>query len=433
MRPSAPDASAQATCSRRALRASRKTLHRSVRPAAPRKRVVEGPRAPTLHGGGARGVRSSSALLLTGSAPGNVEVSSRRCRGLTTRGVRADRVGIKLSHRRPKGWPRAEVPAAKVARLLARETSTGGRSRGRMGSRPRPAKVLGGPQGLLGAGETAPLVSGAGTRLSSEAEGDGANPQDPKRLARERGPTAARKQRRRVERATRASARWLRSYAPGTRLRRSGGRARGLCWLQKSTSGAWSRPKGHGSSSLAHTRKRASAEGEAAPEAGSRWRKPRAREQRHRWRAPRDPTRSARKRGARPGEGALGDGRRPGRAKAAVFDETTGEPGLVTRGDGDSAALSREKPGPLRITTEDVRGYVASSARGRRHRSREVQRGGAVDRGSARTALHRTRERLGPRLRARLRAAFGYHVLVAAQAEAGASPSSAAPPGWLIR
>jgi len=30
-----------------------------------------------------------------------------------------------------------------------------------------------------------------------------------------------------------------------------GGRARGSSWLQKSTSGAWSRPKGHGSSPLA--------------------------------------------------------------------------------------------------------------------------------------------------------------------------------------
>jgi len=71
--------------------------------------------------------------------------------------------------------------------------------------------------------------------------------------------------------------------------------------------------KGQGSSSLAPVR--GSAGGERAPEAGSRWRKPRAREQRHRWRAPRDPTRGTRKREARQGEGALGDGRRPGPAK----------------------------------------------------------------------------------------------------------------------
>jgi len=68
----------------------------------------------------------------------------------------------------------------------------------------------------------APPVPGAGTRLSREPAGDGANPQSPKRLAREHGPTAARKQRRRVERATRASARWLRSFAP---RRGSGGPA----------------------------------------------------------------------------------------------------------------------------------------------------------------------------------------------------------------
>jgi hypothetical protein len=112
-----------------------------------------------------------------------------------------------------------------------------------------------------------------------------------------------------------------------TGLRRSSGRARGLLWLQKSTSSAWSRPQGRGSSPLARTLTRARSVGEMALEAGSRWRKPRAREQRNRWRAPRDPTRTKRKRGARPGEGALGDGRRSGPAEAAVFDETTEEGG----------------------------------------------------------------------------------------------------------
>jgi hypothetical protein len=46
-----------------------------------------------------------------------------------------------------------------------------------------------------------------------------------------------------------------------------------------------------GSSRLASPLTRGSSAGETAPEAGSRWRKPPAREQRHRWRAPRDPTR----------------------------------------------------------------------------------------------------------------------------------------------
>jgi len=50
-------------------------------------------------------------------------------------------------------------------------------------------------------------------------------------------------------------------------------------------------PKSHGSSPLAPTLTRASSGGERAPEAGSRWREPRAREQCNRWRAPRDPTR----------------------------------------------------------------------------------------------------------------------------------------------
>jgi hypothetical protein len=67
----------------------------------------------------------------------------------------------------------------------------------------------------------------------------------------------------------------------------------------------------------------------------------------------------------------------------------------VSRGDGDAAAM----PDPPRDTTGDARGRVASPACGREHRRREVQRGGAVDRGSTRTALTRARERPGPRLR----------------------------------
>jgi len=54
-------------------------------------------------------------------------------------------------------------------------------------------------------------------------------------------------------------------------------------------------------------------------------------------------------------------------------------------------------PDPPRGATEGVRGYVTSSARGRKDRAREVQRGGAVDRGSARTALHSRRTLRGSR------------------------------------
>jgi hypothetical protein len=38
-------------------------------------------------------------LSLTGAAPGSAGVSTRRCRGSTTRGVRADRVGVRLASR----------------------------------------------------------------------------------------------------------------------------------------------------------------------------------------------------------------------------------------------------------------------------------------------------------------------------------------------
>jgi len=84
--------------------------------------------------------------------------------------------------------------------------------------------------------------------------------------------------------------------------------------------------------------------------------------------------------------------------QAVVFDETAVEAGLVTRGDGDATALAREGPDPRRVATEDVRGCVASSACGRKHRTREVQRGGTVDRGSARIAVHLSRGRSELRL-----------------------------------
>jgi len=128
------------------------------------------------------------------------------------------------------------------------------------------------------------------------------------------------------------------------------------------------------------------------------------------------------------GEGALGDGRRPGPANAAVFDETAAEAGPATRSDGD--AVSR--PHLPRVVTEDVRGYVASPARGRKHRGREVQRGGAVDQGSARTALRHARERSSLRVRTSLRATLRGSRVGCGGAEAGGSPSSEAPLGRLI-
>jgi len=59
----------------------------------------------------------------------------------------------------------------------------------------------------------------------------------------------------------------------------------------------------------------------------------------------------------RPGEGALVDGRRPGTANAAVFDETAARPDLADRGDGDAAAM----PDPPRDATRTSE--VGSQAR----------------------------------------------------------------------
>jgi hypothetical protein len=97
----------------------------------------------------------------------------------------------------------------------------------------------------------------------------------------------------------------------------------------------------------------------------------------------------------------------------------------LLRGDGDTAAM----PGPSRGIDEDARGRVASPTSGRERRRREVQRGGAVDRGSARTALGRTRGRPGPRFRS---GSSGGSRDGCGKAEAGGSPSSEAPPGRLI-
>ena len=231
--------------------------------------------------------------------------------------------------------------------------------------------------------------------------------------------------RRKTARCAQAPAGRVVPHEPG--LRRFGGRARGLCWLQKSTSGAWSRPFGHGSSLLAppgaqrvNGRRKPGRGGEshehASSDTGDRLLViPRAGAQ-----AP----------------CATGGGRaRRWKAswfdEAVVFDETKAEANLAIQGDGDAAA----RPDPRRIAREDVRGYVASSVRGRQHRSRETTRGGAVDRGSARTARRWSRHR-STRSQGRRGGAFerpfGGGRGCCGKAEAGGSPSSEAPPGWLI-
>jgi len=126
--------------------------------------------------------------------------------------------------------------------------------------------------------------------------------------------------------------------------------------------------------------------GENAPEAGSQWRQPRAREQRHRWRALRDPTQAeAKARRATGGESTRSMEGALVRQELPSLTRRRGRPGLAVRRDGNSR----------RVATEGVRGIVAGSAHGRKHRAREAWRGGAVDRGPARTALCRSRGRSG--------------------------------------
>jgi len=138
-----------------------------------------------------------------------------------------------------------------------------------------------------------------------------------------------------------------------------------------------------------------SSRGENAPEAGSRWRKPRAHEQRHRWRAPRDPTRRresvvrARGREHSSMEGALA------RQEQSPLTRRPRAPGRAARGDGDAVAI----PDPPRV-----------AARGRQRSCRELgtrsntpRPGGAAqrsrDRGSVpglRCATHVNAQGPGP-------------------------------------
>jgi hypothetical protein len=121
------------------------------------------------------------------------------------------------------------------------------------------------------------------------------------------------------------------------------------------------------------------------------------------------------------GERALVEGRRPGVGEAAVFDETAAE---AVPGGFAGKVRPKGRIGSRGIATEGVRSYVASSARGRQRRSREVQRGGAFDRSSARTARHHAHRQL-PGVTPEERA-IGTGC---GKAEAGGSPSSEASPG----
>jgi len=181
------------------------------------------------------------------------------------------------------GWGKAlakrEAPPVNAGRSLARETSAGDRhcSRQAQAARPRlslkPKPRGGGP------------ASNRGREAEAGVQAMRARRRPPYRVSTSRA------------RAPGASGARERTLGEGGRLRlpglgacsqvepaahggigRSRGRARGLFGLQKSTSGAWSRSRGHGSSPLALPT--GGSVGKAAPEAGSQWREPRAREQR---------------------------------------------------------------------------------------------------------------------------------------------------------
>lgn len=125
-------------------------------------------------------------------------------------------------------------------------------------------------------------------------------------------------------------------------------------------------------------------------------------------------------------EGFIADGRRPGSTSSVALDEAAGRGGPGGTADAVFGPLLTGRPGQrrlARVATEGVRGHVTSSVRGRKRRDREVSRGGAFDRSSARIArCPLRRERSGLRLRTLTGNGS------CAMAEAGGSPSSDAPP-----
>jgi len=145
-----------------------------------------------------------------------------------TRGVRADRVGVVLSHRRSQeragGGPWPVKPRLVAVDAVARGLGLVPHFEQRC-----PYSVQGASSGEVSASSPRyPRRPRCGWAPALPCQAD----------AGERG-----------ERGARAHA------GPHFRMRGGdrtvGGRARGSSWLQKSTSGAWSWPKGHGSSPLA--------------------------------------------------------------------------------------------------------------------------------------------------------------------------------------
>jgi hypothetical protein len=202
-----------------ALRARRETRRRRLLQAASRERVVEGPRAPTLRGGGARAVGSSPVSLPDGSGvwqrrslqPAVPRSHDERCpsgsgwgSSLSWMLARADG-GERRRRRKPDGGP------------LARETSAGDCRSGGTGPRPRTAAHR-----RCCPCSVRDLVVRRGFGRASRPGPSAATPRKGFGLSVTKPMPA------RARRAERASARWLHSLAPEAGIGRSRGRARGF-------------------------------------------------------------------------------------------------------------------------------------------------------------------------------------------------------------
>jgi len=154
-----------------------------------------------------------------------------------------------------------------------------------------------------------------------------------------------------------------------TGIGRSRGRARGLWWLQKSTSGAWSRPaKVRGLAPWLPFAGAPGAKGRRKPGRGGESHEHASSDTGGGLlvipRAERESGTRDRGREHSAMEGVLAQRR------AAAFDEAAAARGTAIRGDGDTVFPARGRPGPRRVARKDVRGSVAGPDHGRQHHGR---------------------------------------------------------------
>jgi len=404
-----------------------------------RERRVQGPRAPTLRGGGARAVGSSGvapsrerqrgSLRHAGAARQRRTLQPASQRSHDERCPSGSGWGSALSRAFARACARGRVgcgfgparPLAREPRLVAVEAVERGLghvpcSRQRY---PYPAQgaVVGRGFGLASRRDSrrAPKLalepSAVTVRMGSGSSVPEPMPESEASGARER------------------------TLAPRSRTRGGdqavGGRARGSSWLQKSTSGAWSRPKGHGSSPLA----------------------PRSRGRAQRAKARRKPGRGGESRqhaSSDTGGGLLviprarraSVGRARGREHSAmegVLERC--EPSSLTRrrpsrsrrpeamGMRQRCRIRRGRTGASEVMSQ-ARPAVEKTTGGRSG----AEEPSIVAPPGLRWTAHVNGRGFGPGRGAFIRRdPSGDHVMVAAMAEAGGSPSSEAPPGWLIR